>query len=350
MPIRVLIVDDSAMMRSFLREVLADHPEIEVVGSAPDADTARQQIKLTNPDVLTLDIEMPGIDGLTFLEHLMRLRPMPVVMVSSLTQHGAIATLRSLELGAADFVAKPILGSDAEWPKFSAEITQKVIAAAKSRAPAYYPPAADPLPPEGKLYSKIVAIGGSTGSISVIQHIICSMPSDGPPTVVAVQMPPLFTKQLADRLDGISRMKVSEATNGAALKTGQAYIAPGGSHLTIRKHGLGFSCALEAGPRVNGHVPSIDVFFESFALQAGPDAIGILLSGMGKDGAVGLKAMANEGAMTATQDKESCVIYGMPAAAVALGASGAELDALALPQFIIDRSKNSAVARKNLVG
>jgi two-component system, chemotaxis family, protein-glutamate methylesterase/glutaminase len=342
MPVRVLIVDDSAMMRSFLREVLSDHQDIEVVGTAPDANTARQKIKLLDPDVVTLDIEMPGMDGVTFLEHLMRLRPMPVVMVSSLTQRGAQATLRSLELGAADFVAKPTQHLEAAWPEFRAEVSRKVIAAAKSKAPAYYPAAADPLPLEGNNYSKIVAIGGSTGSVSVIQHIICSMPADGPPIVVAVHMPPLFTKQFASRLNGLSRMSVTEASPDAPLNSGCAYIAPGDSHLTIHKLGMGFACKLEAGPRVNGHVPSVDVLFESVAMQAAEGAVGILLSGMGKDGAVGLKTMSDAGAQTATQDEASCVIYGMPAAAVALGASTRELDALAIPQFIIDKALGTA--------
>jgi two-component system chemotaxis response regulator CheB len=312
------------------------------VGTAPDPFTARQKIKLLDPDVLTLDIEMPGMDGLTFLEHLMRLRPMPVVMVSSLTQNGAAATLRALELGAADFVAKPTEGLETAWPEFRAEVTSKVLAAAESKAPAYYPDAADPLPDEGHLYSKLVAIGGSTGSVSVIQHIICSMPADGPPILVAVHMPPLFTKQYAARLDGLSRMTVAEAANEAPLIAGRAYIAPGDSHLNIRKSGSGWVCFLEKGPRVNGHIPSVDVLFESVALHAGRSAIGILLSGMGRDGAIGLKVMSDAGATTATQDEASSVIYGMPAAAVALGASNRQLDALAIPQFIINQANGAS--------
>jgi two-component system, chemotaxis family, protein-glutamate methylesterase/glutaminase len=346
MTVRVLIVDDSAMMRSFLREVLSESEGIEVVGTAPDAHSARQKIKILNPDVLTLDIEMPGMDGVTFLEHLMRLRPMPVVMVSSLTQNGAAATLRSLELGAADFVAKPLHGIETSWPEFRAEVSRKVRSAARSKAPAYYPPAADPLPPEGNVYSKVVAIGGSTGSVSVIQHIICSMPADGPPIVVAVHMPPLFTKQFAARLNGLSRMAVEEACDNAPLACGRAYIAPGDRHLTIRKSGHGFACALEDGPRVNGHIPSVDVLFESVAMQAAENSVGVLLSGMGKDGAIGLKAMAESGAQTASQDEASCVIYGMPAAAVAIGASRRELDALAIPQFIIDEALGTSSPRR----
>ncbi len=342
MPVRVLVVDDSAMMRSFLREVLSEHKDIEVIGTAPDAATARSKIKLLNPDVLTLDIEMPGMDGITFLEHLMRLRPMPVVMVSSLTQQGAIATLRSLERGAVDFVAKPMQSSEATWPEFGSEITQKVLAAAAGNLPTDYPtPSAIALPPTANT-SKIVAIGGSTGSVAVIQHIICSMPEDGPPMVVAVHMPPLFTRQFASRLNGISNMTVTEAIDGAPLKNGHAYIAPGDCHLTVSRSDLDFFCKLEAGPRVNGHIPSVDVLFESVAMQAGEDAVGILLSGMGKDGAVGLRTMSEAGAQTATQDEASCVIYGMPAAAVALGASSRELDALAIPQYVIDRALGTA--------
>jgi two-component system chemotaxis response regulator CheB len=349
MPVRVLIIDDSAMMRSFLREVLSESDEIEVVGTAPDAQTARRKIKLLDPDVLTLDIEMPGMDGLTFLEHLMRLRPMPVLMVSSLTQNGAAATLRALDLGAADFVAKPQLDMESAWPEFRSEVVRKVVGAARSKAPALYPAPAVPLPQDDNVYSKIVAIGGSTGSVSVIQHIISSMPANGPPVVVAVHMPPLFTRQFANRLNGLSRMEVAEASDGARLTSGRAYIAPGDSHLNIRKSGQGYYCALEKGPRVNGHIPSVDVLFESVAMQAGEESVGILLSGMGKDGAIGLKAMLEAGAQTASQDETSCVIYGMPAAAVALGASQVELDALAIPQYIIDKALDVVGSRSKRV-
>jgi len=343
MPVRVLIVDDSAMMRSFLREVLAGDPEIEVVGVAPDPFLARQKIKELNPSVITLDIEMPGMDGLTFLEHLMRLRPMPVVMVSSLTQRGAAATLRSLEIGAVDFVAKPSSDLEAGWPDFRAEIVAKVKTAAAAFVPYDIPlPRHLTLPRDAGGASRLVALGGSTGSVAVFQHIIGAMPAEGPAMAVAVHMPAQFTKQFAARLDDMCAMGVSEAEDGMPLVPGRVLVAPGDQHLTVRRIGQNYVCKLENGPRVNGHVPSIDVLFESVARAAGPDSLGIILTGMGRDGAIGLKAMREAGALTACQDQATSLIYGMPAAAVAEGAVCQELPLSGIPAHIL---RNSGVSR-----
>ncbi len=335
MPVRVLVVDDSAMMRSFLREVLSGDAGIEVVGVASDPNSARQKIKLLDPDVITLDIEMPGMDGLTFLEHLMRLRPTPVVMVSSLTQRGATATLRALEIGAVDFVAKPSSGFENDWPEFRSEITAKVKSAATALVPFEMPGKATlPTPIGASASTKIVALGGSTGSVSVLQHIISAMPSDGPGIIVAVHMPAQFTKQFAARLDGICAMTVSEASDGTPIEEGHVYVAPGDRHLMIKRMKSGYVCKLENGPRINGHVPSVDVLFESVANSAGKNAVGVILSGMGRDGAAGLRAMREAGAVTACQDEASCLIYGMPGSAVALGAVCDELPLLEIPGYI----------------
>jgi two-component system, chemotaxis family, protein-glutamate methylesterase/glutaminase len=336
MTARVLIVDDSAMMRSFLREVLSGDPQIEVVGVASDPFSARQKIKLLNPSVITLDIEMPGMDGLTFLEHLMRLRPMPVVMVSSLTQKGAATTLRALELGAVDFVAKPVQSLETGWPDFRAEIIEKVKTATAAYVPYEVPPTHHLAMPQGSAGpGKIVALGGSTGSVAVFQHIIGAMPVDGPAMLLAVHMPAQFTKQFAVRLDGLCDMTVVEAEDGMQVKSGHVYVAPGDRHLTIGRGAAGYLCKLENGPRVNGHVPSVDVLFESVASTVGRAAIGVILTGMGKDGAIGLKAMRDAGALTACQNEATSLIYGMPGAAVAEGAVRDELSLVDIPEYIL---------------
>jgi two-component system, chemotaxis family, protein-glutamate methylesterase/glutaminase len=344
MVLRVLIVDDSAMMRSFLRECLASDPAIEVVGVASDPFSARQKIKALNPHVITLDIEMPGMDGLTFLEHLMRLRPMPVVMVSSLTQRGAATTLRALEIGAVDFIGKPSEGLETGWPDFRAEIIAKVKTAATALVPFEMPRQSHlALSPETKMPDCVVALGGSTGSVAVLQHIIAAMPADGPAMLVVVHMPAQFTRQFATRLDGICAMTVLEAVDGMKLQQGHAYVAPGDRHLTIRRFGSGYTCRLENGPRVNGHVPSVDVLFESMASAAGKNAIGVILTGMGKDGSVGLRAMRDSGALTACQDEATSLIYGMPGAAVACGAVCDELALAAIPGYILRNASSARV-------
>jgi two-component system, chemotaxis family, protein-glutamate methylesterase/glutaminase len=336
MTVRVLIVDDSAMMRSFLREVLSADPEIEVVGVANDPFSAREKIKLLNPSVITLDVEMPGMDGLTFLEHLMRLRPMPVVMVSSRTQGGAATTVRALEIGAVDFVAKPTEGLEKGWSEFEVELVAKVKSASQTFMPYEMPPhkqIATKTQSKGK--GRLVALGGSTGSIAVLQHIISEMPADAPAMLVVVHMPAQFTKQFAARLNGLSAMTVVEAEDGMSIESGHVYIAPGDKHMTVKAYGLEYRCQVQSGPRVSGHIPSVDVLFNSLASVAGRNGIGIILTGMGKDGALGLKAMRDAGATTACQNRETSLIFGMPGSAIAEGAVCDELALSDISEYIL---------------
>ncbi|HWA61375.1 MAG TPA: chemotaxis response regulator protein-glutamate methylesterase [Caulobacteraceae bacterium] len=314
---RVVIVDDSPTMRGLISATLRRDPELEVVGSAGDPFEARQMIKDLNPDVITLDIEMPNMNGLEFLEKIMRLRPMPVVMVSTLTQAGADATLRALELGAVDCVAKPTGASVGEA---LSELARKVKTAARAsvRPVGAFRAAA---PREGYGPSEgIVAIGSSTGGVEALLTVLSSFPSNCPPTVITQHMPATFTRSFAARLDRICGAHVEEATDGAPLQTGRIYLAPGGeTHLEVVRAG-GLRCRLRSGDLISGHRPSVDALFNSVAHAAGPGAVGAILTGMGRDGAQGLKAMRDAGAHTIGQDEASCVVYGMPRAAFELGA------------------------------
>jgi two-component system chemotaxis response regulator CheB len=324
-PVRVLIVDDSATIRELLGSVLSRDPEIEVIGSAPEPAVARQMIKELNPDVITLDVEMPNMNGLEFLEKIMRLRPMPIVMVSTLTSRGAEATLAALELGAVDYYAKPtdnvstILGEDAS------ELAAKVKAAARARvngrrrapqASAKNPATASYKP--GK--KKIVAIGASTGGVEALIEVLSHFPENCPPTVITQHMPAQFTATFAQRLDRLCRPRVAEATEGAVLTTGQVYVAPGGkAHLEVCA-GVPPRCKLARTDAVGGHRPSVDVLFNSVAQAAGRNGVGVILTGMGGDGAAGLKSMREKGASTIGQDDASSLIYGMPRVAFEIGA------------------------------
>lgn len=319
-PVRVLVVDDSATMRGLIINVLSQTPGIEVVGQAGDPLEAREAIKALNPDVITLDIEMPNMDGLNFLERIMRLRPMPVVMVSTLTQRGAEATLTALELGAFDCVAKPVPGG----PDVSAaffELGEKVKAAAGGRVRAFSKPAAPA--PEGRPYRpnrRIVAIGSSTGGVEALSAIISRFPANCPPTIITQHMPATFTKSFAERLNRASAATVAEASDGAPIKPGAVYIAPGGTrHLEISGSGA-LRCRLREGEPVNGHRPSVDVLFDSMVKAAGADCVGVLLTGMGRDGARGLLGIRQAGGHTLGQDEHSCVVYGMPRVAHEMGA------------------------------
>jgi len=317
--IRVLIVDDSPTMRVLISNVLRNDPEIEVVGTAGDPLEAREAIKALDPDVITLDIEMPKMNGIEFLEKIMRLRPMPVIMVSTLTQDGAEATLDALALGAFDCVGKPSIGQASRG--FS-ELVDKVKAAAVSRVrPLGDRPAAQK--PEAGFHpgDRIAAIGSSTGGVEALMTLIGTFPDNCPPTVITQHMPASFTKSFADRLDRSCAPRVCEASDGALLAVGQVYVAPGGDrHLEVVRAGRGFACRLKAAELVNGHRPSVDVLFDSVAVAAGAASIGVILTGMGKDGARGLLAMRNAGARTLGQDEASSVVYGMPKAAFELGA------------------------------
>lgn len=326
---RVLIVDDSALVRKMLGAMLEADPAIEVVGSAADPYIARDKIKQLDPDVLTLDVEMPRMDGLTFLDNLMRLRPMPVVMVSSLTARGAEVTLRALELGAVDFVSKP--GSDitGTFGDSAAEICAKVRAAAATRprrraedirrlpqvAPRH---SADAILPRAQLRtpgsSRIIAIGASTGGTEAIRVILEAMPPDAPAIVITQHIPAPFSAPFAQRMDQCSAMRVSEASDGQPIQAGHAYIAPGGRHLLVVRDGARQVCRLHDGPLVNRHKPSVDVLFRSMAASVGAAGVGALLTGMGDDGARGLLEMRQAGAATVVQDEASSVVWGMPGA------------------------------------
>ncbi|MFG6158705.1 chemotaxis response regulator protein-glutamate methylesterase [Halomonas sp. 1390] len=323
-PIKVLCVDDSALIRDLLTEIINQQPDMEVVAVAPDPLVARDLIKRHNPDVLTLDVEMPRMDGLDFLERLMRLRPMPVLMVSSLTQSGSEVTLRALELGALDFVAKPSLGIRHGMMEYAAEIAEKLRAAARSRPrQARRPNAPGPQPLKAPIVSseKLIIIGASTGGTEAIRQVLEPLPANSPAILITQHMPGGFTRSFAERLDRLCQISVKEAVDGERILPGHAYIAPGDAHLKLARSGANYVARLDDGPPVNRHRPSVDVLFHSAAGQAGRNAIGVLLTGMGKDGAAGLLEMRQAGAATLAQDEASCVVYGMPREAVALGAA-----------------------------
>ncbi len=340
--VRVLIVDDSAHVRQLLTEILRKDPAIEVVGTAPDAYAARASIKRLNPDVLTLDVEMPKMDGIQFLRNLMRLRPMPVVMCSSLTEDGAAVTLDALGLGAVDFVTKPKLGAAGSLAGYAAELARKVkmAAHARLRVPLFVPPAGtgEPLPRpnagerrRAAAPGSLVAIGASTGGTEAIREVLSRVPPGGPAIVITQHIPKAFSGAFAARLNAHSLLEVSEALDGAELRPGHAYLAPGDRHLLVVRDGAVQRIRLDDGPAVQRHRPSVDVMFRSVATAAGRNAVGIILTGMGRDGAAGLLAMRAAGAACIGQDEASSVVWGMPGAAVALGAveSLHPLDAIA---------------------
>lgn len=332
MAIKVLIVDDSALMRALLTEIIGGAPDIEVVGAAPDPIVAREMIKALNPDVLTLDVEMPKMDGLEFLSRLMRLRPMPVVMISSHTARGSEVTLQALETGAFDFVTKPQAESAGALAGYGEEVRDKIRAAYHARgrfavprtAPAARPAAARASAGSGfsqrLLNRHVIAIGASTGGTEAIREVLVRLPAEIPPIVMVQHMPESFTPSFARRLDGLAALQVVEAQGGERLRPGTAYLAPGHSHLLIKREGGGYSSQLSASEPVNRHRPAVDVLFRSVAEVAGPDATAIILTGMGKDGALGMLAMRQAGAWTIGQDEASCVVYGMPREAAAVGA------------------------------
>jgi two-component system chemotaxis response regulator CheB len=328
--IKVLIIDDSALVRTILSKILAEDPTLEVVGTAPDAFVAREKIKALNPDVLTLDVEMPRMDGLQFLRNLMRLRPMPVVMCSSLTQRGADVTLASLELGAIDFVAKPKVDVAHALESYAAELVKKVHVAAVARvrplgsnperslASAATRRAATSL--RYRTTDQIIAIGASTGGTEAIRAVLAAMPPNAPGIVITQHIPRAFSGQFAARMDSCSQMSVKQAEDGDLIQPGHAYIAPGDQHLLVTRDGARYRCRLSDAAPVNHHRPSVDVMFHSVAEIAGRNAIGVILTGMGQDGSRGLKEMHERGAFTVAQDEKSSVVWGMPGAAVAIEA------------------------------
>ncbi len=332
-PCRVLIVDDSALIRQILTELLARDPGIEVVGTASDPLIARDKIKRLNPDVLTLDVEMPRMDGLAFLENLMRLHPMPVVMVSTLTERGADTTLQALALGAVDFVAKPKLDVARGLEGYAEEICAKVKAAARSRVRALAAPsqpkrtldplATAPAAPSLKFRTtdRLIAIGSSAGGTEALRVVLEMMPADAPAIVITQHLPASFSTAFAERLDRHSAMSVREASDGEAILPGHVYIPAGGRHLRIIRDGARWRCRIDDSGPVNLHKPAVDVLFRSVAQNAGANAVGAILTGMGDDGARGLLEMKQAGARTLVQDEATSVVWGMPGSAVKLGAA-----------------------------
>ena len=342
MTIKVLIVDDSALIRSVMSEIISSQPDMEVVGVAPDPLVARELIKQTNPDVLTLDVEMPKMDGLDFLEKLMRLRPMPVVMVSSLTERGSEITMRALELGAVDFVTKPKISIQSGMREYTELIADKIRAASRARVKARTIAAVKPgeaLPQlRNPLTSseKLIIIGASTGGTEAIREFLQSMPSDCPGILIAQHMPEGFTTSFAKRLDSLCKISVVESAGNERVLPGHAYIAPGHSHLLLVRSGANYMTRIEQSPPVNRHRPSVDVLFRSAAQAAGKNAVGVILTGMGKDGAAGMLEMREAGAHNFAQDEASCVVFGMPREAIAIGAAHEVGPLQALPRLVLD--------------
>ncbi len=331
MSIRVLVIDDSALMRKLLTEVINGAPDLEVVGAAPDAATAREMIKALNPDVLTLDVQMPKMDGLEFLEKLMRLRPTPVVMVSAFTQAGSETTLRALELGAVDFIAKPRAESALSLEEYGRELADKIRAARVARLrfrglsslSGATPPVSAGLAPARGLSGasgKIIFLGASTGGTEAIKEFLLGMPADCPPILIVQHMPETFTASFAARLNSLCQPQVLEAQGGEKVVPGTVFIAPGHSHMLVRRSAAGLVTELSRSEPVNRHRPSVDVLFDAAAAHAGGQAVGVLLTGMGKDGAQGMLRMRQAGARTFAQDEASCVVYGMPREAFMIGA------------------------------
>jgi len=325
--ITVIVIDDSALMRKLLSEIINSQPDMQAIGAAPDPLVAREMIRALNPDVLTLDVEMPKMDGLDFLERLMRLRPMPVVMVSSLTEKGSDATLRALELGAIDYVSKPKIDIVHGIQVYASEIAEKIRTAAASRPRAR--PATSTLRGNRVVQAlgnhtisteKLIIVGASTGGTEAIKDFLMDMPPDCPGILITQHMPETFTRSFAARLDSLCRISVKEAEDAERILPGHAYVAPGHSHLLLRRSGANYMTQLSGAEAVNRHRPSVDVLFRSVAENAGKNAVGVILTGMGKDGALGMLAMKNAGAYNFAQDEASCVVFGMPKAAIVVGA------------------------------
>jgi two-component system, chemotaxis family, protein-glutamate methylesterase/glutaminase len=334
MAIKVLIVDDSALIRALLSEIINAQPDMEVVGTAPDPLVARERIKALNPDVLTLDVEMPRMDGLVFLEKLMRLRPMPVVMVSSLTEKSCDITLRALELGAFDYVTKPRLDIRTQLMEYAEELTGKIRGAYHSRnkgaaagAPRVHHAqrkyTADAvLKADHQHFStseKVIVVGASTGGTEALKTFLAALPADCPAILVTQHMPEAFTRAFAGRLNGLCAMAVKEAEHGERVLPGHVYIAPGNRHLMLSRSGANYTVALSDGPPVSRHRPSVDVMFRSAANCAGGNCLGVIMTGMGDDGAAGMLELHQVGAHTLAQDEQSCVVFGMPKEAIARG-------------------------------
>jgi two-component system chemotaxis response regulator CheB len=357
---RVIVVDDSALVRSLLTEIINRQPDMVCIGAASDPLVAREMIRSLSPDVITLDVEMPRMDGLDFLSRLMRLRPMPVVMVSTLTERGADVTLKALELGAVDFVAKPKIGVSDGLRLLGAEITDKIRIAAKARVhrlagpsvpatagtagAAAGPGAAAPASAAllGRLSTeKIIFIGASTGGTEATREVLMQLPADAPAVMITQHMPPGFTKSYAARLNGLTRIRVSEAVDGERVLPGHAYIAPGGLHLAVERSGANYVARVRDGDPVNRHKPSVEVLFESAARVVGRNALGVMLTGMGADGARAMRAMRDAGSFNICQDEASCVVFGMPREAINHGAADEVLPLAQIAPRLIERLRST---------
>jgi two-component system, chemotaxis family, protein-glutamate methylesterase/glutaminase len=348
--IKVLIVDDSALIRALLKEIINQESDMEVVGVASDPIIAREKIRALQPDVITLDIEMPRMDGLEFLEKLMRLHPLPVIMISTHTLEGSAATLRALELGAVDFIAKPKVDIQNKLETYARLITDKIRIAAQANvhplhgsstskpdvSPKKVKPLAKKAPHKTKEHEKLIVIGASTGGTEAIKEILIRMPIDCPPILVVQHMPEGFTKSYAARLDTLSDIAVNEAVHGERIVAGHAYLAPGGSHFSIVRSGKQYICQISDDEPVNYHRPSVDVLFNSVAAVVKDNAIGVILTGMGKDGAAGLKLLHDLGCKTYAQDKASCVVFGMPKEAIERGAVDEVLPLAEMAESILE--------------
>lgn len=343
MAIKVLIIDDSAMIRKVFEQELSKDPEIEVVGTAPDPFVGRDKIVYLKPDVITLDVEMPRMDGLTFLEKLMKHYPLPVVVVSSLAKKGGDVALKAMELGAVEVLCKP--GTAYSVGDMSEQLIEKVKAAAQvtvskrsdvgssSSATAGSAPMASIAV---KTTNKIIAIGASTGGTEALKEVITRLPANSPPVVVVQHMPQNFTKAFADRLNQLSQVQVKEAEDGEYLATGKVLIAPGNRHMEIRRSGINYYVTLFDGPMVFHQRPAVEHLFNSVAQYAGQNAVGAILTGMGKDGAQGLLAMRNAGAATVAQDERTCIVFGMPKEAIDIGAAQVIKPLPAIAQTLLD--------------
>jgi two-component system, chemotaxis family, protein-glutamate methylesterase/glutaminase len=350
---RVVVVDDSALVRGLLSEIINRQADMECAGTAADPLAARELIRAVNPDVITLDVEMPRMDGIDFLARLMRLRPTPVVMVSTLTERGADVTLRALELGAVDFVAKPKLGVADGLRRLADDITEKIRTAARAKVRRALSTVSTEAGAGGSVAiaalgrlstEKLVFIGASTGGTEATKVVLADLPPDTPAVLITQHMPPGFTTSYAKRLDSLCKIRVSEALDGERILPGHAYLAPGGFHLSVERSGSNYIARVRDGEPVNRHKPSVEVLFESAARVVGPNALGVMLTGMGADGARAMRAMRDAGSWNVCQDEATCVVFGMPREAIACGAADEVLPLQHIAAALISRLKSTAGA------
>lgn len=352
--IRVIVVDDSALVRSLLAEIINRQADMECIGTANDPLVAREMIREMNPDVITLDVEMPRMDGIDFLGRLMRLRPMPVLMISTLTERGAEVTMRALELGAVDFVAKPRVGVANGLSQLATEIVEKIRIAAKAQvhrvvrsAPAAGGAVTKPAPSSASLLGrlsteKLIAIGASTGGTEAIKEVLVHMPADAPAIVITQHMPPGFTTSFAARLNSLCQITVKEATHGERILPGHAYIAPGGKQFSLNRSGANYVAVVNDDPPVNRHKPSVEVLFKSVAQFVGRNAFGVMLTGMGADGAAAMREMKDAGSYNYVQDEASCIVFGMPREAIAHGAADEVLPLGKIAEALLGRLRSAS--------